>query len=561
MTLKILLSCILIFSYSPPVVAQILPRINTPPLEPTPKIQPLPPLEEILPQPEINPNQPLSLPEISGEIIVKQFEVIGSSIFSQQQLTQVLQPYTNTPISFAQLVEAQEAITKLYQNKGYITSGAFIPAQTLQDGIVTIQVVEGTVETIEVEGLERLRPDYVRSRLEIATGPPLNQPELLKALQLLQINPLISSLSAELTAGTQPGSSVLAISVTEASAFHLLASYDNYRNPSVGTNRMLGQLTHDNLLGWGDRFNATYYHTDGSDTLDDLSYTLPINPYNGTISARFRLSNSKVIEPDIFEQFDLESEYRKYEFTYRQPIIQSANQEFALGISGDWQTSANFLLGESFPLSRGADSDGKTRIFALRLFQEYNHRSGRQVFLARSQFSFGFDAFGATNNNDGSPDSQFFAWRGQVQYLNLLTPDVILLLRSDLQFASDALLPVEQFSIGGVYTVRGYSQDALLADNGLFASVELRANILKIPEWNTTLQLSPFIDVGTVWNSDDIPLQRKSLYSAGLGLRLSIDDIFSARVDWGIPIADFQDNNNTLQSDGIYFSFELKPFK
>lgn len=267
-----------------------------------------------------------------------------------------------------------------------------------------------------------------------------------------------------------------------------------------------------------------------------------------------------MIEPEIFEPFDLESRYNKYEFTYRQPLIQSANQEFALGITGDWQTTANSLLGEGFPLSRGADDDGNTRIFALRFFQEYSNRSQKEVFIARSQFSAGFDAFGATNNHDGNPDSQFFVWRGQTQYLNLLTEDLIFLLRSDIQIATQPLLPVEQFSIGGVYTVRGYSQDALLADSGLFASVELRGNIAKIPQWNTTLQLSPFFDVGTVWNNDNFPLQRKTLYSIGLGLRLSINEIFNARLDWGIPLADFDDNNDTLQSDGIYFSLELKPF-
>ena len=557
----LLLSFLIISGYSPSMSAQILPRLNTPPVEQPPDIQPLPPLEEVLPTPETDPTQPSPLQDIPGKITVTEFEVIGSTVFTPQQLAEVLQTYINTPISFAQLIEAQEAITKLYQDNGYIISGAFIPPQTLQDGIVKIQVVEGRVEAIEVTGLESLNPDYIRSRIEIALGPPLNQYELLKALQLLQINPLISSISAELTAGIQPGTSNLSVSVTEANAFHLLASYDNYRNPSVGTDRILGQLTHDNLLGWGDRFNLTYYHTDGSDSLDNINYTLPINPENGTLNFRFRLIDSKVIQPALFEPFDLESEYRKYEFSYRQPVIQSANQEFAVGITADWQTSSNFLLGEPFPLSRGADPEGKTRIFVLRLFQEYNRRGEKQVFVARSQFSFGFDAFGATNNNDGRPDSQFFAWRGQVQYLNLLTPDVILLLRSDLQLASESLLSVEQFSLGGIFSVRGYSQDALLADNGFFASAELRTNIVKIPEWNITLQLSPFFDVGTVWNSDNFPLQRKNLYSAGLGLRLLVDEIFSARLDWGIPIADFTDSHDTLQSDGIYFSFELRPFK
>ena len=109
--------------------------------------------------------------------------------------------------------------------------------------------------------------------------------------------------------------------------------------------------------------------------------------------------------------------------------------------------------------------------------------------------------------------------------------------------------------------MRGYPQDALLADNGFFASAELRTNIVKIPEWNTTLQLSPFLDFGTVWNSDDFPLQKESLLSVGLGLRLLVNDIFTARLDWGIPLNDFDNSIDSLQADGLYFSLELRPFK
>ena len=144
--------------------------------------------------------------------------------------------------------------------------------------------------------------------------------------------------------------------------------------------------------------------------------------------------------------------------------------------------------------------------------------------------------------------------------MNALTSDVLLVLKSDLQFANQALLSVEKFSLGGPYSVRGYSQDALLADNGVFASAELRANIAKIPDWNTTLQLSPFFDFGTVWNNDDTPLQRDSLYSVGVGLRLLVDDWFSARLDYGIPLNDFDNSIDSLQADGLYFSLELKPF-
>lgn len=535
------------------------PILPTP--QPLPEPQPLPPLEELLPKPETTPSVPQpSLEQIPGKITVRQFEVIGSTVFSQEELIKVLQPFTNQPISFAELLQAQEAVTQLYLKSGYITSGAFIPPQELQNGVVKIQVIEGEVESISVTGLQRLNPGYVRSRLALASKAPLNQNRLLTALQMLQLDPLIGNLSAELSAGTRPGVSVLEIKVREADAFSTQFSIDNQRSPSVGSMRRQVKINHNNLLGFGDRFHIGYVNTDGSNSIDDLSYTVPINPYNGTIGFSYSQTHSNVIEKP-FTALDIQSQSRSYQLTYRQPIYQTPNQEFAVGLTASRQESETSLLNEPYPLSAGANARGETRISALRFFQEYTERNSQQLFALRSQFSIGIDAFGATINNE-SPDGEFFTWRGQAQYLRLLTPDTTLLLRSDLQISDRPLVPLEQFSVGGQLSVRGYRQDTLLADNGLFASAEIRTSIVKIPQWQTTVQLTPFFDFGTVWNSsggEDSP-SKSTLSSFGVGLRLLVGDRFNARIDWGIPLVEVNRSGNTLQENGIYFSVEYTPF-
>lgn len=138
--------------------------------------------------------------------------------------------------------------------------------------------------------------------------------------------------------------------------------------------------------------------------------------------------------------------------------------------------SETSLLDTPFPLSAGADDQGRTRISAVRFFQEWSQRSNTEVLFARSQFSLGIGALNATINKD-APDSRFFAWRGQTAWLRRLG-DTTLVLRADLQLADRPLVPLEQFSLGGVATVRGYRQDALLSDNGFLASAELRIPIL-----------------------------------------------------------------------------------
>lgn len=143
-----------------------------------------------------------------------------------------------------------------------------------------------------------------------------------------------------------------------------------------------------------------------------------------------------------------------------------------------------------------------------------------EVIAARSQFSLGIGAFNATIN-ENEPDSRFFAWRGQAQWVRLLAPETLLLIRGDVQLASTTLLASEQFGLGGINSVRGYRQDLLLADNGALASVELRLQIMRLPQWDGVMQVTPFFDLGTAWNNSSSRDKNNTntLASVGLGLR------------------------------------------
>jgi hemolysin activation/secretion protein len=419
------------------------------------------------------------------------------------------------------------------------------------------------LEAINVTGTRRLQPSYVRDRLP--TSQPLNQKRLLEALQLLQLNPLIQNLSAELSAGARPGTSVLEVQVTEAKTFNTQLVADNGRSPSVGSFRRRAQLNEANLLGLGDGLSLAYSNTDGSNGLDG-SYTLPLNSRNGTLSLGYGTTSSDVIEPP-FNALDINGDSRYYELTLRQPLSQTPTQEFALGLTAtrrESDISSSFLENLDPPvspsiLSQGADEEGRTRISALQFFQEWTSRNSREVIAARSQFSLGIGAFNATINDDG-PDSRFLAWRGQAQWVRLLAPETLLLVRADVQLADRALVPLEQFGLGGQESVRGYRQDALLTDNGAFASAEFRLPIYRTPQRQLVVQLAPFVDFGTAWNSSGTNPDNNTLVSVGLGLRLQLGDSLTARLDWGIPLVDISSRERTWQENGVYFSIVSSPF-
>ena len=219
------------------------------------------------------------------------------------------------------------------------------------------------------------------------------------------------------------------------------------------------------------------------------------------------------------------------------------------------------MLGQKFALSPGADENGETRISALRFSQDYTKRTLQDVFALRSQFNVGLDVLNSSVNPDPEPDSRFFAWRGQGQYVRRLGQNNLLVLRSDLQLATTNLVPLEQFSLGGIRSVRGYRQDALLTDNGFFTSAEVRFPVYQTPSRESSLSLVPFFDLGVGWNDDsDNNPEDNTLIGLGLGLQWQTGDTFNARLDYGIPLLDVEDNDNTLQEDGIYFSVNYSPF-
>lgn len=554
-------------SPSAQLLAQVppgLPRLPDQPIPETPlPDQPLPilpPPEELLPSVEPQLPEP-PFDETDGNFFLSAIEITGSTVFSEAEFADLVAPYLNRQVSFSDLLDLRSAITDRYVTAGYVTSGAIIPPQTLLNDTVTLQVIEGELEDIVVTGLTRLHPAYVRSRIGLASTPPLNTDRLLAGLQRLQLNPLIETVAADLQAGSRPNASILVVDVTEADSFAVDLSLDNYGSASVGAGQRRLLLSEGNLAGWGDRIALEYKNTDGSHGVD-VSYTLPVSPNNNALRVRAGYSRSRVID-SAFDILDISSDSFYSEFGYRHPLIETPTEELVLGLTLSHQRNQTRLGLDNigpFPLSPGADGQGVTQVTALRFSQQWTQRSQSHVLAFRSQFSFGLDLLNATINETG-PDSRFFAWRGQGQWLQRLGADTVLLLRGDAQLTTDDLLSQEEFGLGGALGGRGYRKDALLRDNGLLLSAELRSPIARVPELNGTLHLIPFLDAGVAWNTNiNLPSGPNTLIGTGLGLLWQQGDRLSIRLDLGMPLVPLAEGRNGLQESGIYTSVQYLLF-
>ncbi len=487
------------------------------------------------------------------KFLVKKIEVLGSTVL-KKEIQSLILSYQNKYLTFEDLINLRTSITQLYIDKGYVTSGAFLlNNQDLSQGIVKIQVLEGEIERIDLTGLQRLNQGYIRSRLQLGIQRPLNINNLQSALQLLQLDPLVENINAELTAGSAPGRNVLLVTVKEAPAFRAGVGFDNYRPPSIGSQEGIIFINHDNLLGFGDRFNAQYAIASGLNTYN-IGYAIPVNPKNGTFSIGYD-NGYTVITEARFREYNITSESETLSFAFRQPIIRKPAEEFALGLTLDLRRSQTYLDGEPFSFS-GETEDGAARVTVIRLTQDWVKRQPTRVIALRSQFSFGIGSLGATISDLGV-DGRFFSWLGQFQLVQQLYPGAILLVRLDTQLTPDRLLSMEQFTIGGIDTVRGYPQNQIVTDNGAIVSLETRFSL--IPN-SDNLQITPFLEAGTGWNNSPFNPDPSTIASTGIGLRWLITNGLQVRLDYGIPLIPFTKQGNSFQENGFYFSIRYQPF-
>ena len=506
--------------------------------------------------------------------VVKEFRFAGNHVFSNGQLTRVVEKYKGREINAEDLEQARQDLTLLYINKGYVNSGAVLPDQDGKNGIITFQLVEGRLTAVNLKGNFWFRPWWLRNEMRRGAGRPLNFNKLKEALQLLRQNPTISQINAELRPGGVPGESILDVDIRDTQPFRFAIEFDNKRPPSVGAEIVQARFTDLNVTGHNDLLEIIYgiATSKGADSFEDFdfsgldnisgTYVFPVTPWATTLALNAAKSNTSVLQAP-FTSLNINSELEDYSGTIRQPLYHTLSNEFAVSLTAEKRRAKTFLLGMPFSLSPGA-VNGVTSDFALRFVQEFVNRSQLHVLALRSSFNVGIDAFGATNSGM-EPDAEFFYWLGQSQYIRRLwNTDNLLVLRLNAQFSNNPLFNIEQFVLGGSETVRGYIENDILRDNGIFGSAEVRVPVWYGKEHHPILMVAPFFDIGSGWNvkTKQIPdTQLETLPSLGVGLIFQPTRRVFAQFYWGYAFnRDLVPSGNNLQDYGIHFFVSVNAF-
>ena len=528
-------------------------------------------MKVLVAQAENSKNEPTPDPSISPStnIELKEINLTGNTVFSTEELQENWYPFLNQKLNNKNLEDLTQIITQKYLDQGYLNSRAVLK-NISPDGVVTIEIKEGKLGEIIIEGTDRLQ-DYIRQRVAMGAGNPLNIKNLEDQLRLLKSDSLFESVDASLRppslvenletdTAVDDSYSILVVRVVEAKPFFGQVSLDNYSAPSIGAERFGTTLGYRNLGGLGDTLIVSYRPRLEAITGTyrvDTYYQVPLNPMNGTIAVSTLLDRNKILT-DSFTPLNIRGNSERYLVEYRQPLIRTVNEELALSFGVSYDSGQTFALDQGIPFGFGPNAEGFSESSPLIFSQDYISRSPEGIWAIRSQFRFGTGLFGATSNPSPIPDGYFFAWVAQAQRLQVINEDNLFIAQLDLQLTPDPLLPMEQFAIGGAQSVRGYRQNVLAADNGIRLSLEDRITLVRDDKERTVFTLAPFFDVGAVWMASGNPNQvgANNNIIAGLGLGLIYQPIpnLNVRVDYAPPLMNLNIRGNNIQDDGLYLS-------
>ena len=522
--------------------------------------------EPILP-PIISPLEPEEAPSTGPGVFVEGYRFVGSTVFSSEELEDIVTPWTDRVIRSEDLVSVRNAITELYLRHGYVNSGATLPDQDFEGGVIEIQIIEGSLSEIRITGNKQFSARYLRDRIRRGATTPLQVGKLEERIQILQQDPRIRKLAALLVPGEQRGEAVLHIEVEETNRYGVDFRFSNYEPPSIGALGGGVDASLQNLVGWGDSFGAEFTITDGLERYRGR-YEIPFTRWDTRLLMEANYADSKVTE-DPFDDLDIESTFQSYQIGLIQPIYTSTQTQFQLGLIADWRRSDTKLLGSSFSFPGSGAEDGETTASVLRFAADWLYRDQNQVLAARVQLSWGIDALDATTHGDDQPDGRFVSSLIQLQWARRFgSLGIETIVRGDLQLSNDPLLSLEQIAVGGYATVRGYRQNQRVQDQAAITSLEVRIPIWRDPRHIGIIELAPFVDYARVWDKsgrssgapnpedpESINLTKrkaKTLSSVGIGLRWTLPRFLSAQIYWGHNFNSVETSGD-LQDSGVQF--------
>jgi hemolysin activation/secretion protein len=493
--------------------------------------------------------QQADAPEAGPRFTVSTYLVEGNTLIPNAEVDARIRPYTGERRSFQDIQRAAQALASAYQERGFEAVRVVIPEQDIRMGVVRLRVIEARIHDIRIEGNHHYDDDNIRASLPaLREGEPPNIRRIGANVSLANENPIRKEHVSFENAG-QPGMIDAVVRVEDDSPVRFGAFLDNSGNPASGGYRAGLGFMHANLWGadhvlnlqlltsptehrgvliFGAGYRAPLY---GHDALIDV-YGGRSDLNSGTLENLFNVSGSGTIAGARYTQV--------------MPRLGAYEHKSAIGL--EWKAFDNrvVLVGTSVSLVPDVTTVPLTLSY-----------SGRYEVPGKEA---GFYASFASNlpygDGDASPAAIAAARAGAAAHFHILRTgasfslavleDDILRLVFDAQYTSDALVPGEQYGIGGQNSVRGFYERELAFDVGHRLSLEIYG-----PDFGSRLgadwhaRLLGFWDLGRGYDQDPARLPAEGISSVGFGGRFNQGNHLSARFDAALIV-----NGTPLHPDG-----------
>ena len=488
-------------------------------------------------------------------VFINSIDVSPSSILTSEEINSVVQPLVGKNVFISDIQKVIDQLNSLYAQKGFVTAKAFLPEQTVENGNIHIELIESKVGNISVSDNKWTRTKYITDRIEQEPGQLFDIVELEQdILDFNRYNEGVN-LTANLTAGATPGTTDIAIKAHENFPFHIVGIMDNAGRYQTGNLRGGAMIYADSLFHNRDRLSIGSYFSGGAIS-PFADYNFPVNKKDGRVGFMFASTFAK-IKWGPLSDLDFKSRSYIYSLYYSQPLVRKPGFELKSYLAANYKraTSTFDFMGLDYDLL----FDEVTSIDAA-LNMRKDTKYG--IWYANQGVSVAAPLL--------DKDSNYVKINGSAVRLHDFSHGVIGQLRGNYQvIPGDKYVPyLDQFQVGGLATVRGYSEGIMIGKNGYYLSGELMFPLLpreitsprsgeKIPFLGKYVKGAIFADHAGIFPAaceDDYYDGSHFLMSLGMGLRVQLPGDLSARLYWGFPLV-----NNRFEQDRKYgrFHFEL----
>jgi hemolysin activation/secretion protein len=453
------------------------------------------------PQPSEKPAPDLVVPRADAPDItpggasvpVQSLHVTGQTLFSEAELVAASGFSPGAQLTFAQLRDLATRISDHYHARGYFLAQAYLPEQDVQDGAVTIAVVEGRYGKIDLRNDARLA-DRVPARIldGLDPGDLVANAPLERRLLLLSDIPGVL-VKATLAPGEAAGTSDLIVNVAPGPTISGNLEADNAGSRYTGAYRFGGTLNVNNPAGIGDLLSLRLLASDGGLAYGRASYQAPVGAVTlGIAYAHLRYSLGREFDAlDGSGTADIFSAYASY------PLMRSRRANLYALAGFDYK-----ILRDRIGLF-SSDSDKRIKAGTLGLAGDSRDRIGGanvySVVWTTGHLNIRSPAERLADASTARSAGHFNKVQASFARLQEVSGPFSLYGAVRGQYAFDNLDSSEKMELGGAYGVRAYPEGEAFGDSGYLATAEAR---LMLGGQRDTLpgqfELFGFVDTGRV---------------------------------------------------------------